>query len=222
MNSANIPARSGLIRLGLALACVSVVLPPLAGCAAAALGGVAGGVLIVSDRRTSGTQVEDEGIELRSFSRLNEVFGDRGHINVTSYNRQALLTGEVPTEADKKRAEDVVSRVDNVQRVLNELAVMPNTSIGQRSNDALITGKVKAAFVDAPDLFANAFKVVTERNVVYLMGRVTEREAARATEVARRVGGVARVIRSLEIISEEEMARIQPKPQPQPTQPAQQ
>ena len=107
--------------------------------------------------------------------------GERGHINVTSFNRQALLTGEVPTEADKATAEQVVAKVDNVRSVLNELAVLGNSTLTQRSNDALVSGRVKAALVDAKDLTVHAFKVVTERGTVYLMGRVTQRATAMPT-----------------------------------------
>ena len=130
---------------------------------------------------------------------MREAFGDRGHVNVTSYNRMVLLTGEVPTEADKTTVEQVVARIDNVRSVVNELTVGPLNTFTERSNDTLITSKVKASLVDAKDLFANSIKVVTERGIVYLMGRVTEREATRATEIARGVSGVRKVVRVFEI-----------------------
>jgi osmotically-inducible protein OsmY len=185
----------------------------LAGCVPLVVGGmVGGGALVATDRRTSGAQLEDEGIELRSASRLREALLERVHINITSYNRQVLLTGEVPSEADKARAQEIVSRVENVRSIVNELAVLGNTSLASRSSDALITGRVKASFVDAKDLYANAFKVVTERGTTYLLGRVTQREATRATEIARMTPGVQRVVRVLEIISEEELQRLLPQP----------
>lgn len=184
----------------------------LAGCAPVVLGGAAVGALVATDRRTSGAQLEDEGIELRSSNRLRDAFGDRAHINVTSYNRQVLLTGEVPNAQDKQAAERIVSGVDNVRSIVNELAVMPNTSLSQRANDSLISGKVKASFVDAKDLYANAFKVVTERGTVYLMGRVTRREAERATEITRGIDGVQKVVRLFEIISDEDLQRMLPTP----------
>jgi osmotically-inducible protein OsmY len=184
----------------------------LSGCAPLLVGGaVLGGTLVATDRRTSGAQLEDEGIELRSVNRLREAFLERVHINTTSYNRQVLLTGEVPTEADKVRAQEIVSRVENVRSIVNELAVLGNSSLGSRSSDALITGRVKAAMVDAKDLFANAFKVVTERGIVYLLGRVSQREADRATEIARTTPGVQRVVRVFEIIGEEELQRQLPQ-----------
>ena len=187
----------------------------LSACAPLVVGGAVVGTMMAVDRRTTGTQVEDEGIELRSANRLSELLGDRGHVNVTSFNRQVLLTGEVPSAQDRQRVEQVVLGVENVRSVVNDLAVMPPTSLGQRSNDTFITGKVRASLVDAKDLTANAFKVVTERGVVYLMGRVTQREAKRSAEIARGVDGVHKVVRVFEVISEEELARgvaAQPAP----------
>lgn len=184
----------------------------LSACVPLVVGGsFLGGTLLVTDRRTSGAQLEDEGIELRSYNRLREGVGERGHINITSYNRQVLMTGEVPTESDRKQAEQVVSGVDNVRSIVNELAVMGNSPLTQRSSDTLVTGKVKAAMVDAGDVYPTAFKVVTERGVVYLMGRVTQREADRATDIARSISGVQKVVRVLEIISEEELQRLLPR-----------
>ena len=197
----------------MALAATAIV-GSLSACVPLAVGGAVVGTMVVIDRRTSGTQLEDEGIEFRASNRIKEVIGDKGHINVTSYNRQVLLTGEVPTAKDRELVEKAVAGVDNVRSVVNELAVMPNSTLTQRSNDTLITGKVKASFVDAKDISLNAFKIVTERNTVFLMGRVTPREVARATEIARGVGGVEKVVRVFEIISEDELARYQAKPAP--------
>ena len=186
----------------------------LTACAPLIVGGaVVGGVMAV-DRRTAGTQIEDEGIELRAAARIRETLGDRAHVNVTSYNRQALLTGEVATAQDRQTAEQIVSQVENVRSVVNDLAVMPASTLGQRSTDTFITGKVRASLVDAKDISANSFKVVTERNIVYLMGRVSQREASRATEIARGVSDVAKVVRVFEIVSEEELRRIAPQPAP--------
>ena len=203
----------------MALAATAIV-GSLSACVPLAVGGAVVGTLVVIDRRTSGTQLEDEGIEFRASNRIKEVIGDKGHVNVTSYNRQVLLTGEVPTAKDRELVEKAVAGVDNVRSVVNELAVMPNSTLTQRSNDTLITGKVKASFVDAKDISLNAFKIVTERNTVFLMGRVTPREVARATEIARGVGGVEKVVRVFEIISEDELARYQAKPAPVSADPA--
>lgn len=188
----------------------------LGGCVPLVVGGAVMTGMVATDRRTSGAQLDDEGIEVRIVNRLNEAFGDRVHVNATSYNRQVLLTGEVGSAYDKQRVEQIVSRVDNVRTVVNELALVGGSSFTQRSGDAVITGRVKAALLDAPDISGNAFKVVTERGVVYLMGRVTKREAERATEVVRGVGGVQKVVRVFEVISEAELQRIQTENSPQP------
>jgi osmotically-inducible protein OsmY len=188
----------------------------LSGCAPLIIGGAAVGAIVTFDRRTSGAQLEDEGIELRAGRRLRETLGDRAHVNINSYNRQVLLTGEVPNENDKQLAEQVMSKVDNVKGIVNELAVMPNTSLSQRSSDTLVTGKVKASLVDDKELYVGAFKVVTERGTVYLMGRVTQREADKATQIARSVGGVQRVVRIFEIITEEDLRRMSPLPAAKP------
>ena len=201
-------------RVALMALAAAAVVGSLSACVPLVVGGAVVGTLVVIDRRTSGTQLEDEGIEFRASNRIKEVIGDKGHVNVTSYNRQVLLTGEVPTAKDRELVEKAVAGVDNVRSVVNELAVMPNSTLTQRSNDTLITGKVKASFVDAKDISLNAFKIVTERNTVFLMGRVTPREVARATEIARCVGGVEKVVRVFEIISEDELARYQAKPAP--------
>jgi osmotically-inducible protein OsmY len=183
----------------------------LSGCAALVVGGAAvGTALMVTDRRTSGAVLEDQAIELKAMNRVRDVLGERGHVNPTSYNRTLLLTGEVPGEAERTAAERAVAGIDNLKGVVNELAVMGNTSLTARSNDSILTGKVKASFVDAKDLQANAVKVVTERGTVYLMGRVTEREANRATELARGVSGVQKVVRVFEVLSEAELATIEP------------
>lgn len=181
-------------------------------CAPVVLGSaVMGSALSFTDRRTAGTQIEDEAIELKALPRINEAVGDRGHVNTTSYNRTVLITGEVATEADKAAVERAVARIENVKATVNELAVAGKSSIGARSNDAILTSKIKAAYVDAKDLQANAIKVVTERGVAYLMGRVTEREAARAAELARATSGVTKVVRVFEILTEAELADLQPK-----------
>ncbi|MCW5664933.1 MAG: BON domain-containing protein [Piscinibacter sp.] len=205
MIRSSIARRSALLAALAASSLFSACAPLLVG------GAVVGTTLVVADRRTSGTQVEDQGIELKTLSRVREAIGDRGHVNATSYNRMLLLTGEVASEADKAAVEQNVARIENVRSIVNELGVMGATSLTSRSNDTILTSKVKASFVDAKDLQANAFKVVTERGVVYLMGRVTEREATRASEIARGVGGVQKVVRVFEVVSEAELADMVPK-----------
>jgi osmotically-inducible protein OsmY len=191
-----------------------MLLSMLGACAPLMFAGVAGTALVASDRRTSGAQLEDESIEIRAQSRIRDNLGERVHINVTSYNRQVLLTGEVTAEKDRQGALQLVERIENVKSVVNELSVMPMSNLSERSNDLLISAKVKASYVDSKDLFASAFKVVTERGVVYLMGRVTQREAKSATEKTRNVNGVNKVVRLFEIISEEELRGLLPPPAP--------
>ena len=206
-----------LLRISSAALAAAALAGCLAGCAPLVIGGGAVvGTLMATDRRTTGTQVEDEGIEMRTASRIRETLGDRVHVNVTSYNRQVLLTGEVPTAADGQKVEQIAQGVDNVRSVVNDLGVMPASSLTQRSRDAFISTKVRASLVDAKDLSANAFKVVTERDVVYLMGRVTQREAKRSAEIARGVDGVRKVVRVFEVISEEELIRGGAAQQPAP------
>ena len=197
-------------RLALSVCVAALLSGALAACVPLVVGGaVAGGSLVAIDRRTSGAQLDDEAIELRAGSRIRSELGTRVRASVTSYNRQVLLTGEVPNLQDKQLVEQVVSRVDNVASVVNELAVLNTPSLIERSSDALLTGRVKAMLLDAKDLQSNAFKVVTERGTTYLMGRVTQREADRATEVVRSTPGVQKVIRIFEIISQDELMRIQ-------------
>ena len=185
----------------------------LAGCAPLIVGtAVVAGAVVVTDRRTTGAQVDDEVIQGKAGGRIGEALpGDNVRVNVTSYNRMVLLTGEVPKEADKTTVEQIVARIDNVVSVVNELTVGPPNSFNEKTNAAFITTKVKASLVDAKDVFSNQIKVVTHRGVVYLMGRVTEREAARAAEIARGVSGVVKVVKVFEILSEAELANTAPR-----------
>ncbi|MBS0444881.1 MAG: BON domain-containing protein [Proteobacteria bacterium] len=185
----------------------------LSACAPLVIGGaMVGASLVAIDRRSSGTQLDDQSIELKAVNRIADAVGDRGHAIATSYNRVLLLSGEVPTLGDKVKVEQNVSTIEGVTSVVNELLVGPSTSLSERSNDTVITSKVKAAFLDAKDLQANVFKVVTERGIVYLMGVVSEREASRAAEVARGVGGVQKVVRVFQIVSEAELSNLQAAP----------
>lgn len=191
-------------------AAVGVAAAGLGGCAPLVFGGaVVGTTLVAVDRRTTGIQIEDQNIELKAAARARAAAGgEAAHINVTSYNRLVLLTGEVPTEAARRAAEQAVAQVENVRSIVNELAVAGVSSLTARSNDTILTGRVKAAFVDG-GLSAAVVKVVTERGVVHLMGRLTEGEAERATQAARRVPGVQKVVRVFETITEQELAVLQ-------------
>jgi osmotically-inducible protein OsmY len=193
----------------------------LTACVPLVVGGAAAGTaLVATDRRTSGAQLEDEGIELRLLGRVRSDLGTRVRVNVVSYNRQVLLTGEVPNEKDKQTIEQIARKVENVGSVVNALAVMNTPSLAGRSADLLITGRLKAAILDASELEINAIKVVTEHSVVYLMGRVTKREADRMTNIARTIPGVQRVVRVFEDISEQELRSLRPaKSEPAPAKP---
>jgi len=174
----------------------ALALASLGGCGIAVIGaGVGAAVLSVEDRRTTGIQIEDERIELVAVNRIGDRYGDKVHVNVTSFSRQVLLTGEVPDEAAKAEIARIVSGVSNVREVFNELQVAGISSLGARSNDAFLTSKVKARFVDSKLFSAVHVKVVTEAAAVYLLGLVTEKEATDATEIARTTGGVRKVVK---------------------------
>jgi osmotically-inducible protein OsmY len=167
----------------------------LAGCIGAAVVGGGAALLSAQDRRTSGTQIEDEGIELRAGNRISERFGDKVHVNITSFNRSALLTGEVPDDRSRAEVEKLVLSVPNVRGVSNELLVAGVSTLGSRGNDSFITSKVKARFVDSRKFNPVHVKVVTEGAVVFLLGQVTDQEATDAVELARTTGGVRKVVK---------------------------
>jgi len=194
---------------GVAAAALAATLATqLSACFPVAAGGVTAGVLMATDRRSSGTYVEDEGIEVKAASRLSDQLKDKLHVNVTSYNRKVLITGEVPDAATRTAIQNIVAGVENVTATVNELEIMAPSSLTARANDSLITGQVKAAFIDAKDIYASSFKVLTERGTVYLMGRVTQAEGNRAADVARTQRGVQRVVKVLEYITEDELKRL--------------
>ena len=193
---------TSLVRLTAAVALAGFV----AGCAPLLLGGaVLGTGLVVTDRRTTGIQIEDEGIELRAAARIRQL-ATLGQVSATSYNRMVLLTGEVPGAAERTAVEQAVAKVENVRSVVNEIVVAGNSSLSSRSADSILSAKVKATLVDAKDVQAHAFKVLCERRVIYLMGRVTEREANRGAELASQVSGVEKVVKVFEIVSERDLA----------------
>lgn len=190
------------------------MLPLLAGCFGATMVGVGAGALMAADRRPSETYVTDESIELRTSNRISEVFGNRAHVNVASYNRSVLLTGEVPDAAARSEIEKITSGVPNVKAITNEVQIAGVSTLGARSNDSYITSKVKARFIDANKFATIHVKVVTEAGSVYLLGMVTQRESDDAVEVARTTGGVQRVVRVFEIISEDQARQIDNRPAP--------
>lgn len=196
--------RSRLV-LWLSLAALA---PVLAGCFPAAVVGVGAGALMIADRRIAESYLADEGIEIRAANRIGEKFGTDTHVNVTSYNRMALLTGEVPDAATKAEVERIVSTVPNVKSISNELLVGAASSLSGRGNDTYLTSKVKARFVDYNKFGANKVKVVTEWGTVFLLGLVTQREADAAVDIASTTGGVQKVVRYFDIISEDEARRL--------------
>lgn len=187
------------IRKILTLLAVPLIGGLLTGCVEMAIIG-AGTAAVVSanDRRTTGTQVEDESIELRALNRIGERYGDKVHINVTSYNRAVLLTGEAPDANAKAEIEKIAAMTTNVRGVTNEIQVAGVSSLGARSNDSYITSKVKGRFVQDGKFNIVHVKVVTEASVVYLLGLVTEGEANSAVEIARTTGGVRKVVKVFE------------------------
>ena len=184
-----------------ALIVLALLLPALQGCVPVLVGGIAAGALSADDRRTLGAQTEDKSIFAKAEGRIGEKFGDKVHVNVTSFNRKVLLTGEVPDAAAKAEVERIVAGVENVASVVNELQVAGASSLTARTSDSILTGKVKGNFVDDKDLLANAFKVVSEGSVVYLMGLVTREEGDRAAQVAARTSGVRQVVKVFEYIA---------------------
>jgi len=177
------------------------IVPFIQACAPLVVGGAAAtGAVVATDRRTVGTITEDEGIELKATSRIRERYKDGIHVNITSYNRTVLLTGEVPDAAARAEVERIARGVENVRGVYNETVVSGVTSYTARSNDAILTSKVKGRFLDANRFNALHVKVVTENGVVYLMGLVSKKEAADATEIARTTGGVQKVVRVFEYL----------------------
>jgi osmotically-inducible protein OsmY len=187
----------------------------LPGCAAVVVGAAAGTAMVAVDRRQPDIMATDERIEIQATDRINGIFKDKGHINVTSFNRQVLLTGEAATEALKQEAERAAATTQEARNVTNELAIGAPSSFSQRSNDSYLTSVVKSRFVTAQKFNPVHVKVVTEAGTVYLMGMVTKREADDATQIARTTSGVKRVVRVFEYIPDPP-----PPPKPAPAEPA--
>lgn len=185
----------------------------LQACLPVMVGGTVMGTLAATDRRTIGAQTDDAAIVLKGEGRARKITGEQGRVAVTSFNHRVLLTGEVKDEKMKAEVEQQIVTIDGVKSVENDLVVAPVSSMGARSNDALITGKVKAAIIDTKDLYVNAFKIHTDRGVVYLMGRVTQREGKLAAEVARNAASkIRKVVKLFEYISEDDLKELTTKP----------
>ena len=188
------------MRIILTLVTVALLTSNLTACAPVIIGGAASGGLMAADRRSSGAFVDDQTIELKAGSRIATELGDKVHVNVTSYNRNVLLTGEAKDEVSKAKAESIAKAVETVVHVNNELTVGFVSSISDRANDVFLSSKVKARMVTENRFPANQVKVVTEASVVYLMGLVTKKEAEDATEIARSTEGVTKVVKIFEYI----------------------
>ncbi len=185
----------------------------LQACLPVMVGGTVMGTLAATDRRTIGAQADDAAIVLKGEGRARKITGELGRVAVTSFNHRVLLTGEVKDEKMKAEVEQQIVTIDGVKSVENDLVVAPVATMGARSNDALITGKVKAAIIDTKDLYVNAFKIHTDRGVVYLMGRVTQREGKLAAEVARNAASkIRKVVKLFEYIGEDELKELTTKP----------
>jgi osmotically-inducible protein OsmY len=189
----------------------AALLASLSGCVEMMVGSAVMGAVATADRRTLGAQTEDKAIAVKAEVQAQKLTGENGHVNVTSYNRKVLLTGEVKDEAMKAAVEREVRGIANVIAVINELEIAGPSSYTARSSDALVTAKVKASLVDKKTVSAVSFKVVTERGTVFLMGIVTQREGNIAAEVAQGVSGVQRVVKIFEYISEEDLKAMQPQ-----------
>lgn len=196
-------------RLTLAAAALVATLPFLQGCVPAVIvGGAAAGVMTAHDRRSTGTQTDDETAEWKAMQSIPAQYKELTHANFTAYNRRLLITGEAPSDEAKSGIEAKVRMIDGIREVYNELGIGPASSLGSRSTDSFITSKVKARLVDTNQVSANHIKVVTERGIVYLMGIVNEREAKVAVAVARTTDGVRKVVNVLEVVGEDETRRI--------------
>lgn len=188
------------MRLLITLIAAALLAGNLAGCVPVVAGGAAAGGLMAADRRTSGAYVEDQEIEIKGEKRISDKLGDKIHVNVTSFNRNVLITGEAIDEASKQTAEGIVKEIENVRSVTNELIIGGASSLSARSNDSYITSKVKARMLSENRFPANYVKVVTEDSTVYLMGMVTRKEAEDAVEIARGTEGVQKVVKVFEYV----------------------
>ncbi len=211
-------------KLALAAAALISALPLLQGCVPAVVGaGAAAGVMTAHDRRTTGTQADDEGLEWKAAQQIPENYKNDAHVNITAFNRRLLITGEVPSEEARNVIGERVGKLEGVKEVFNETVVGAASSLSSRTNDSYVTSKVKARLVDEKTISANHVKVVTEAGVVYLMGIVTEREGKVAVAVTRTTAGVRKVVNLTEVISDAEAKRLQTLPSAgtaPPSQPA--
>lgn len=200
--------------LGLALG--AALCASLQGCVPLVVGATAVGSMAAVDRRSLGMQTDDKTIELKGEGRASKITGDKGRVAVTSYNRMVVLSGEVADEKMKAEVQAQIATLGDLKKIENDLEVAPVSTVSARSSDLLITSKVKAAIIDTKDLYISAFKVHTDRGVVYLLGRVTQREAKLGAEVARNAASdIRKVVKLFEYITEDELLEIKTKSSPE-------
>ncbi len=200
--------------LGLALG--AALCASLQGCVPLVVGATAVGSMAAVDRRSLGMQTDDKTIELKGEGRARKITGDKGRVAVTSYNRMVVLSGEVADEKMKAEVQAQIATLGDLKKIENDLEVAPVSTVSARSSDLLITSKVKAAIIDTKDLYISAFKVHTDRGVVYLLGRVTQREAKLGAEVARNAASdIRKVVKLFEYITEDELLEIKAKSSPE-------
>lgn len=191
---------SALARTTMTIGLAAAFSASLQGCFLAVAGAAGGTALVATDRRTVGSQTEDREIQVKALSELSNKLPNSSHINVAVFNQRVLLTGEVPDDASKQKAEALVKAVTNVDSVVDELAVQPASSFSSRANDSYLEGRVKAELVAYKDISANDFKVVSERGTIYLMGLVTRQEGNVAADATSKVMGVQQVVKVYQYI----------------------
>jgi osmotically-inducible protein OsmY len=192
--------KTTLVRTTLVVGLAAGLSATLQGCFLLVAGAAGGGALVATDRRTVGAQTEDREIQVKSIAQINQNLPDTAHVNVTVFNRRVLLTGEVPDDASKQKAEQIVRSLNNVTSIVNELVIQPGADISSRANDSYLETRVKTALIAEKNISANNFKVVCENGSVYLMGLVTRDEGARGADVASRVPGVTQVVKVFQYI----------------------
>lgn len=192
--------RHALARTTLTIGLAAGLSASLQGCFFALAGAAGGTALVATDRRTVGSQTEDREIQVKAIADLGKQLPDTAHVNVAVFNQRVLLTGEVPDDASKQKADAIVRGITNVESIVNELAVQPASSFSSRANDSYLEGRVKAELVAYKDISANNFKVVSERGIIYLMGLVTTQEGNIAADATSRVSGVQQVVKCYQYI----------------------
>ncbi len=195
------PAAAGRLRRAGWLLALALAATQLQGCFVLGAAAVGGTAMVATDRRTAGSQLEDQTIQMTASGRISDLLAGHGNVSVDSYNQQVLLTGQVPTAADKQQAQAIVAAVPNVKSVANMLQVGPSSSLEQRARDTYLTSRVRAAFIADPKLYSQAYQITTSDGVVYLQGLVTQQEAQEASSVAAGVSGVRKVVTLFDMIT---------------------